>query len=182
MTSLNTCLATVVLLSVSASGQTPPSLPNLNGAELHVRLLAPLTTKLNRKGDMVSAKVIEPAAMKDAILEGEIHEIHAGGASNKRSTIQFRFHTLHVSGSGYPLSAGLLRIGNSSHRTGMDEDGTVIEDDAPENKPASHSVLGLHRGQTDKKPSSLIKLAARGPNLSLAVGSELTLQVQSSEP
>src|ERR1700690_2894577 len=40
-----------------------------------VRLLAPISTKFNRKGDMVSARVLAPAKFQDRILEGDIREV-----------------------------------------------------------------------------------------------------------
>jgi hypothetical protein len=52
-------------------------------APWRVRLLAPLTTKFNRKGDMVSARVVEPTAYQGSVLEGVVREIKAGSAAGK---------------------------------------------------------------------------------------------------
>ncbi len=152
---------------------------------MRVSLLAPLTTKFNRKGDIVSAKVLDPARLQGGILEGEIREVHAGGGATKPSAIQFQFHTLHFSGSALPISVNLQAISNSKNKKGCDEDGVSLETDQNAESTGKRSIAAAVRGigRERKTPSQtgLIRLSGRSEHLALAVGSELLLQVSARE-
>ena len=136
-----------------ASAQNTEEAPAFSAAEMHVRLLAPLTTKLNRKGDMVPARIVEPAALQSGILEGDIREIRAGGT--KRSIIEFQFHTLHLSGSRLPISATLLRLSlsNSKRQSGSDEDGSPIDTGQAEENSKRLPLFRKLGGQGEKSSS-----------------------------
>jgi hypothetical protein len=155
--------ACLLLLPVAAPAQdrtisAPPA-----GTTLRVRLLAPLTTKFNRKGDMVSASVVEPAGYAGAILEGEIHDLKAGG-TGRESAIQFEFHALHVGDKVFPVGASLSEVSNSSHNAGVDDDGTPLETGG--------------RTNTGKGAGNLPRLTVKSGPLSLAPGSEFVLVIQ----
>jgi hypothetical protein len=149
---------------------------------MRVRLLAPLTTKLNRKGDIVSASILEPAKYQGGILEGDIRDLRAGSSSNKHSSIQFQFHTLHLAGADIPVMVGLVEISNSKKQADIDEDGSMLE------AGGGTGLAGLaaavtrrsHRGASDTGPISggPFHLAAKASNLSFAPGSELALRFQ----
>src|SRR5450432_61691 len=81
-------------LAAFAAQDAETSLPS--GAKWRVRLQAPLSTSFSRKGDMVSARVLEPAVFQGAILEGVIRDLKAGGDPARVSSIQFDFVTLHA--------------------------------------------------------------------------------------
>jgi hypothetical protein len=171
------CLAILVAPSWGASAQNT-EVPAFSAAEMHVRLLAPLATKLNRKGDMVPARIVEPAALQGGILEGDIREIHAGGT--KRSIIEFQFHTLHLSGSKLPISATLVSLSNSKRQSGSDEDGSPIDTGQAEENSKHLPLFRKLGGQGEKSFShsaSVVQLSTHASNLSLAIGSELILQV-----
>jgi hypothetical protein len=166
-----------------APAQTTP--PNFKDVALRVRLLAPLSTKLNRKGDLVSAAVVEPPVYEGGILEGDVHEIR-GGPSQKTATVQFQFHTLHFSGKALQLNIAVLNVANSKQQLGMDDEGAQLESDKgalATGKPSSlGSGLGrLHIGGTKSTSggSTSFRLQSRAPNLILAVGSEMVVQVNS---
>lgn len=143
---------------------------------MRVRLLAPLTTKLNRKGDLVSASVLEPAKYQGAILEGDIRDVRAGvSSSNKHSYIQFQFHTLHSSGAALPVAVSLVEITNSKKQPDVDEDGSMLESEGG----FRATVAGrLHLGANDAGSISggPAHLSAKAPGLSFAPGSELVLR------
>ena len=155
-----------LLLAAPAAAEEGAPAP----ATLKVRLLAPLTTKFNRKGDLVSAQVLEPAAYAGGILEGEIREIKA---SPKDSSVQFEFHTLHLAGKASPVTAALMETANSRHQSGTDDDGNALE-------TSKHGVTGKISGVTGvfSHGGGALRLAAKSANLSFAPGSELVLQVQ----
>jgi hypothetical protein len=169
-----------VLLISNALAQSPPTITS-ESTEMRVRLLAPLTTKLNRKGDMVSASVLEPAKYQGAILEGEILDVHPGSSpANNRSYIQLQFHTLHSSGAALPVVVNLVDVFNSKKQPDIDEENTMVE-------LAGGTALGgvrtaiagrIHRETSDSGPISgaPFRLAAKAPNLSLAPGGELVLR------
>jgi hypothetical protein len=179
-------LVAVVLTSCTASAQrpTPEISPTIKDAELRVRLLAPLTTKLNRKGDLVSAEVVEPASFGGAILEGDVREVK-GGTAQKSSTIQFQFHTLHIAGKALPVNAAVLNVANSKQQSGIDEDGTVLESDKGTLATGKLSSLGsalgsklrIGGGKSSSAASTPFRLLTRAPNFSLAVGGEMLVQI-----
>jgi hypothetical protein len=145
-------------------GVTPPA----PGQTLRVRLLAPLTTRFNRKGDMVSARVLEPAALAGGILEGDIRDLKVGGPG-KETTIQFEFQTLHVADQAMPVTAAVLEVANSKHQSGVDEDGSPLETEA---RSHSGKASGFSRG------SEPARLTVKAAAVSFAPGSEFLLQVQ----
>jgi hypothetical protein len=153
----------------------------LKDVELRVRLLAPLTTKLSRKGDLVSAAVMEPAGFDGGILEGDVREIK-GGAAQKSSVVQFQFHTLHLSGKAMPVNIVVLNVANSKHELGMDEEGTLLESDKGALGTGKLSSLGsalgkfhVGGGKSSGGPG-VFRLLTHAPNLALAVGSEMVVQ------
>lgn len=180
----NWALAIALSAAFAQAPAVPMSAPAiLDAVKLRVRLLAPLTTKLNRKGDMVSAKVVNPGTYEGAFLEGDIREVRAGGGTNKTSTIQFQFHTLHFTGSAIPISASLQAVINSKSVKGADDDGGSFETGQAIENTAKHSLGSAVRtlGNAQKEPSQpgSIRLAIHASHLSLAVGSELVLRVSS---
>lgn len=165
------CLLMLLSLGATAqdrNGALPPA-----GTTMRVRLLAPLTTKFNRKGDMVSASVVEPAGLAGAILEGEIHDLKAGG-SGKESAIQFEFHTFHVGDKISLVSAAIVEVSNSKHGSGVDDDGTPLESGG---RTGSGKVVGIFPRGGDSA-----RLVTKSGPISLASGSEFVLQVQPRKP
>lgn len=136
-----------------------------------VRLLAPVSTEFNRKGDMVSARVLEPAAYQGSVLEGVISEITPGGARGHDSTVGFSFHTLHAPSGDVTVSAELLRAANSRGEAGVDEAGSPLA--------AGGRDLGTKLGRVLQRESPVsLRFKAHAEQLSLAPGTELTLQVK----
>lgn len=112
----------LAVLLLAAQG-AEPALPT--GAKWRVRLLAPLSTGFSRKGDMVSTRVLAPAAFQGAILEGVIRDLKAGGDSAGASSIQFDFLTLDAGDKALPVSAALVDALNSRGEPGVDDKGSV---------------------------------------------------------
>ena len=140
------------------------------GAKWRVRLLSPLRTDFNRKGDMVSASVLEPTAFQGAILEGIIRDVKSGVNSARVSSIQFDFVTLHANYKTLPVSAALLEALNSRREPGVDEDGSILE------SVGTGKVLKLS-GVFARGGSRTVRLTSKADHLSLASGSEFVLQL-----
>ena len=168
---------TVILLMASAL--LPAQAPT---GELKVRLTAPLTTKMSRIGDLVVARIVDPAEYAGGYLEGQVREVHAAA---QHSTIDFQFQSLHAGGKESRVSVGVVQIVNSKHQPDTDEDGSSIE-----SARGSGGIPGISRigtgvisriSKAGAKPAAgppvaLTKLAVKAPNLSLAPGSEMTVQ------
>jgi hypothetical protein len=184
-----TAIVSVFLISWAGSAQSQenPVAPAIKDAELRVRLLAPLSTRLNRKGDLVSAAVIEPASFDGGILEGDVREVK-GGSGQKTSMVQFQFHTLHIQGKHLPVNASVLNVANSKHQLGIDEEGEQLESDKGILGTGKLSSLGsalgnkLHMGggKSYGGGGTPLRVLTRAPDLSLAVGSEMVVQINPS--
>ena len=127
-----------VLDVADGPAQTDP--PSLKDVDLRVRLLAPLSTKLSRKGDLVSAVVVEPHGYEGGILEGDVREVK-GGSSQKTATVQFQFHSLHLSGIAVHLNA-VLNVANSKQQLGVDDEGAQL---GKRQRCASHGEILIAR-------------------------------------
>ena len=172
---MNKRIAILLLFSPLLPAQAPRE-------ELKVRLTAPLTTKLSRAGDLVVARIVDSEEYAGGYLEGEVREVHAGSAT-KRSTIDFQFHSLHAGGKDSRVSVGVMHVANSKHQPETDEDGASIESvrgSASGGGGGLSRMLRISKGSGKEAaagpPAALTKLAAKAPNLSLAVGSEFTVQ------
>jgi len=162
----------LLLLVSAAFGQSKAANEPSAGVSMRVRLLAPLTTRFSRKGDMVSAQVMEPANLKGSILEGEVRDIRAGGIGVRTSYVEFDFHTLHQADKALPVSASIVQITNSRSQSGLDEEGAALE-------TSSRGVAGkLVAGVFSRNSPAPLRLSAKAPNLSFSPGSEFLLQLQ----
>jgi hypothetical protein len=178
ITPIGKTAATLLLGCALLRAQSPP-------LELKVRLTAPLTTKLSRAGDLVTAKILQPPEYAGGYLEGDVREVHTG-SSTKRSAIYFDFHSLHAAGKESHVSVGVVRIANSKHQADTDEDGAGIEEERGGGsfggltKLRSGVMSRISKGGEKTAPAAapavLTRLTAKAPNLSLAVGSEMTVQ------
>lgn len=137
------------------------------GTILQVRQLSPLSTSFNRKGDLVSAKIVEPPAMQGGFLEGEISEIRDG---DKGARIEFEFHTLYLAGQSIAVAAMPVAVTNSRGVPGVDESGAAID--------------GAGQGSGGKLSKSLrmsrsngFRLTAKTAHLILGVGAAWTVQI-----
>lgn len=153
--------------------------------ELKIRLTSPLNTTLSRKGDIVAGKILEPEMYRGGYLEGEVVDIHGG--TGKRTLLEFRFHTLHVAGKATPVSASVTQVSNSKHQVSVDEDGGAIEEEGGSVTGKISHVGGdlfnriSRKGEKNTTPlGAVTKLGSKAPKLSLAVGSECTVQISTA--
>jgi len=91
------------------------------------KTLSPLSASSNKKGDRFSLQVFEPAAYKNAIVEGEVVKAKAAGKVKGKSELLFAFDKLMMpNGTVLPITADLTSVKNSRGVQGVDEEGRVI--------------------------------------------------------
>jgi hypothetical protein len=170
-------LLALLLIVGSLWAETEPS-------EVKIRLTSPLNTSLSRKGDVVAGKILEPEAYRGGYLEGDVLDIRGG--SGKRALLEFQFHTLHLAGKSTPVVASVTQVSNSKHQVAVDEDGAAIEQDggsaAGKISQMGSSVFNRISKKGDKPAtgSAVTRLGSKASRLSLAVGSECTVQINTA--
>jgi hypothetical protein len=130
-----------------------------------VRLISPVSTKTNRKGDKVTAVVQEPEAYRDDNLEGVIKVSKSGGRVKRTSKLLFAFDTLYHKGVAIPVSVQVVSVTNSKGQKNADEEGDII-------KGSSWA----------KKLAFPVIVAIKGPNISFDSNSEFSLRLKQSPP
>jgi hypothetical protein len=96
------------------------------GSAFTVELMQPISTRANKKGDQVIAKVVSPAQLAGAIMTGNIKESKSGGSVKKESVLNFGFNTLHYQKMQVPVNADVTRFYNSKKQADVDEEGQII--------------------------------------------------------
>jgi len=176
-----TVLAFALLLVTAAQAQD---------IELQVELTTTLGTGTSRKGDLVSARVIGPAARQGDIVEGKVENVGQGGG---KAALKFGFETLRHAGQAVPISSEIRSIANSKGQADVDENGNAIR-----KSPGSAKATGIARAggalgglMGGKKGAAVgaasraadavmsIDLASDGPGITLAPGSRITLTAKS---
>lgn len=146
------------------------------GTILKLRQLSPLSTSFNRKGDLVSATILDPPAMKGGFLEGEVLEVRDGREEGKGARLEFEFQRLHLAGQSISIAAAPLEVTNSRGLPGVDESGTAIEG-------AGRSSGGKLASLTSRfSRSNEFRLTVKASHLTLAVGAGWRVQIQPHNP
>jgi hypothetical protein len=142
----------------------------------HAVLMSPLTTGFSQKGDTVSVKLLDPPEWKGAMLEGDVQTVQKGGG-NKHAAIQFTLQTRHQDNQSSAVAVSLLRLASSRAQKDHDDEGVAVEiGSESERKSPLHLGFGRDHG-SDKNGSGSIKVTSGGPDLTLAVGTSLELQI-----
>ncbi|MBI4874055.1 MAG: hypothetical protein HY822_05425 [Acidobacteria bacterium] len=164
-----------------------------DNTEFRVKLLAPLSTETNRKGDKIAAQVVSPPQFAGAMMEGEVKESKSGGKVTGKSVLNFTFQTLAPKeGQPIPVSSEVKGFVNSQGKANVDEEGRVIEKKSNVGKVAAVTGAGaligaiaggakgaaIGAGAGAAASLILIQVAAKGANVTFAPGSEVTLSVR----
>lgn len=158
--------------------------------EIQVELMNGLGTGTSHKGDLVSARVLNPAALQGDIVEGKVGKVEQGGG---KAVLTFAFETLRHAGQAVPISSEIRSIANSKGQAGVDENGNSLHGSRSQAKPsgisrAGGALGGLMGGKKGAAVSAAsrtaeailsIDLASDGPSLTLAPGSRITLMAKS---
>jgi outer membrane protein OmpA-like peptidoglycan-associated protein len=158
--------------------------------ELQVELMSGIGTGSSHKGDLVSARVLSPAALQGDIVEGKVGKVEQGGG---KAVLTFAFETLRHAGQAVPISSEIRSIANSKGQADVDENGIPIRGSRSQAKSsgiarAGGALGGLMGGKKGAAVGAAsrtaeailsIDLASDGPSLTLAPGSRITLMSKS---
>ncbi len=183
-----------ILLAALTFGTLPaPAQQIADNTEFRVRLLAPLSTETNRKGDKITAQVLAPGEFAGAMMEGEVKESKSGGKVSGKSVLNFTFQTVVTKdGKSIPVSSEVKSLINSKGKANVDEEGRVVEKKSNVGKLAAvtgagaliGAIAGGGRGAAIGAGAGaaasliLIQVAAKGANVTFAPGSEVLLSVR----
>ena len=165
-----------------------------DNTEFRVKLTAPLSTQNNRKGDKISAMIVQPAEFANAIMEGEVKESKSGGKVSGKSVLNFTFQNIVMKDRTIAISSEIRSFYNSKGQANVDEEGRVIEKKSNVGKLAAVSGAGaligalaggakgaaIGAGAGAAAGLVLIQVAAKGADVSFASGSEVVLSVRES--
>jgi hypothetical protein len=161
-----------------------------------VRLLAPLSTKLNKDGDTINARVVAPAALAGAILEGVVKKSKSSKnfkVMQTKSELLFGFHTLHLKNKQQKaIDTQVLSMKNSKGQKNVDDEGQVVEKSNGAKRILFLTGAGAAIGGVFKREKGaaagagigaaagviLTTFASSGPNIKFETGSEFELDVK----
>ena len=170
-----------LLLSLSAFAQELK--PH---TEFRIKLLGPLSTQANVKGDKLAAQVIAPKAFAGVALEGEITDCASKGLLHRKSVLRFTFRTLHLKKGPMPIASDVKQVSSSKGNKDADESGADIEHTSELLSEADPSLTGkadqaLKRitGHPAAGAASviLVEMTSKEKNISFAPGSIFVLDV-----
>ena len=175
----------------TAPATQPVALPE-NDAEFHVKLLTPISTETNRKGDKIAAQVVSPPQFQGDILEGQIRESKSGGKVTGKSSLNFTFEQLLHANQAIAIRTSVKSVANSKGKQDVDEEGRLVH--KQNNLPKAAAVAGLGAlvggvvaggqgaaigaGAGAAVGLILIKMTSQGANIAFAPGSEFVLLVR----
>src|SRR5712692_9471558 len=136
-------------------------------SEFQVKLLSPINTQTSRKGDKITAQVLDPAPFKGDILEGRIDEAKSGGKINGKSVLHFTFQTLNHGGRAIAVQSSVKSVTNSQGKQDVDEEGQIIKKKNNLGKAGVGAAASI----------VFIEVAVSGANVSFALGSQFLLSV-----
>ena len=164
--------------------------------EFRVKLLAPLSTETNKKGDKFTAQVLSPEEFAGAMMEGEVKEAKSGAKLKGTSVLNFSFDKLHTQDADGNQKTTEVRsevksFVNSQGKANVDEEGRVIEKKNNLGKVAvatgAGALLGgilgggkgaaIGAGVGGAASLILIQMTVKAPNITFAAGSEFLLAV-----
>ena len=144
----------------------PARLPAQNIADdtsFVVKLMAPLSTETNRKGDKITAVILQPPAFAKSFIEGEIRESKARGKLFQRSSaLNISFQRIVKRNKTIEVECKIKEVLNSKNERNADEEGRMIE----------------YKGGGKSEDA---ELETKGAQLSFAAGTELTLTVRTTQ-
>jgi hypothetical protein len=180
-------LGALALVALPVVAQSIPS-----ETEFRVKLLAPLSTQNNKKGDKLSAQVTAPQEFAGGFLEGEVKEVKNGGKIKGKSVLNFTFNTFNKDGNSIPIDSQVKSVANSKGQQNVDEEGRIIEKKNNLGKAAAGTGIGaliggiaggakgaaIGAGIGAAASLVLIETATQGPSITFAPGSEIVLSVK----
>lgn len=163
-----------------------------NDTEFRVKLTAPLSTETNKKGDKITAMILQPPEFANAMMEGEVKESKSGGKINGKSILNFTFQSIVIGGKTILVNSDVKSCFNSKGQANVDEEGRIIEKKSNVGKLAAVTGAGaligalaggakgaaIGAGAGAAAGLVLIQVGAKGANVTFASGSEIVLSVR----
>ncbi len=190
---MRTATTCILLAALTLGGLPAPAQQIADNTEFRVKLLAPLSTETNRKGDKITAQVLAPEQFAGAMMEGEVKESKSGGKISGRSVLNFTFQSIvPKDGATIPVSSEVKSFVNSKGNANVDEEGRVVEKKNSIGKLAGATGAGaliggiagggrgaaIGAGIGAAAALIMIQVAVKGANVTFAPGSEITLSVR----
>jgi OmpA-OmpF porin, OOP family len=158
-----------------------------------VALANRLSTETNRKGDSVTARVLQPAQFEGDIVAGHVTESKSGNKLHGQAVLNFNFESLIHDGKSIPVSCTIASIENSKGQVNVDEEGRVIRKSSNVGKAVGGAGLGgliggiagggkgaaIGAAAGGAVSIALIEVAAQGPQVNFAPGARFELLVKS---
>jgi hypothetical protein len=190
---MKTATVWILLVALTFGTLPAPAQQIADNTEFRVKLLAPLSTETNRRGDKITAQILAPEEFAGAMMEGEVKESKSGGKVSGKSVLNFTFQTVVTKdGKSIPVSSEVKSLINSKGKANVDEEGRVVEKKSNVGKMAAvtgagaliGAIAGGGRGAAIGAGAGaaasliLIQVAAKGANVTFAPGSEVLLSVR----
>lgn len=186
---MRTLLPAILFISF---GVAAPAETIKNDTEFRVKLTAPLSTETNKKGDKITAMVMQPAEFAGAVMEGEVKESKSGGKISGKSILTFNFQSVVKDGQTIPVNAEVKSCYNSKGQANVDEEGRIIEKKSNVGKMAAVTGAGaligalagggkgaaIGAGAGAAAALVMIQVGAKGANINFESGSEFVLSVR----
>jgi hypothetical protein len=187
-------MKTIVLLAAigSLSAALPAYAQEIKpNTEFRIKLLAPVSTETNKKGDKITAQITSPAEFAGAMMEGEIKESKSGAKLKGTSVLTFAYSTIVKQDQKTAVKSDVKSFVNSKGKANVDEEGRIIEKKNNLGKVAAGTGAGaligalagggkgaaIGAGIGGAASLILVQMAAKAPNISFAPGSEFILSV-----
>jgi hypothetical protein len=182
--------------SPAGAATAPPALSTDADTEFRIRLLSPISTRVNKKGDKITAQVTSPQGFTAGTLEGQIREAKSSGKLKGKSSLNFTFETLHLGGNVIPVRSSVKSVANSKGAPDVDEEGRVIRKQNNLAKAAVATGIGallgaalggaqgamIGAGVGAAASLIFIQVATEGADVSFAPGSEFILLLRAQAP
>ena len=159
--------------------------------EFRIKLLAPVSTQTNQKGDKITAQITSPAEFAGTMMEGEIKDSKSGAKLKGTSVLTFTFSSIVQQDKRTAVSSDVKGFVNSQGKANVDEEGRILEKKNNLGKVAVATGAGaligalvgggkgaaIGAGVGGAASLILVQVAAKAPNISFAPGSEFILNV-----
>jgi hypothetical protein len=163
-----------------------------DNTEFRVKLTAPLSTDVNRKGDKITALILSPAEFANGVMEGQVKESKSGGKINGKSVLNFTFDKIVINEKTIEVNSEVKSLFNSKGKQNVDEEGRVIEKKNQTGKVAAVAGAGaligalagggkgalIGAGAGAAAGLVLVQVGTTGPNVKFDSGSEMLLSVR----
>ena len=194
---MRTATTWILLAALTLAGLPASAQQIADNTEFRVKLVAPLSTKTNRKGDKITAQIVAPDQFAGAMMEGEVKESKSGGKVTGRSVLNFTFQSIiPKDGVAIPVASEVTGFVNSKGKANVDEEGRVVEKKNNIAKLAGVTGAGaliggiaggakgaaIGAGAGAAVGLVVILVAVKGANVTFAPGSEITLSVRQRQP